>query len=457
MSLHSLEKPPGPLRRRRFQGWGRGLATHSAVFEPRTGHEARQMLGGNESVIARGSGRSYGDAALNDRQGVVSSSKLRDGDLEVDAGTGVLRASAALTQREILAHICPLGWVLPAIPGSREITLGGMIAADAHGKNHYAAGSMIQHVRQFRLLTADGSIVDCSRHREPELFWATAGGLGLTGMVLSLEMQLRPIASAVVVSEFHGFEGVDGMMSVVERHKDENEYILGWADGRFRPGSPLRGAVAVGRHVPAEELEAPWALPELRTYRLPFPNPLPGAGWTAAQVLNRVLARKFMPGKRQTRSINQFFFPQDAISNWNIAFGRRGFVEYHCCIPLAQSRAAFTELHAFLCAERMLCALVTLKRFGPAVEEAALSFPQAGYSLALDIPVRRRVVEQLRTLDQILCRHGGRVNPVKDSRLPPEMLRRMYPRLDAWLAVRRRVDPHRKFSSNMSRRLELDG
>jgi decaprenylphospho-beta-D-ribofuranose 2-oxidase len=415
------------------------------------------MLRSDQALIARGSGRSYGDAALNDRRGVVCSAKLADRNLEFDADAGLLRASAALTQRQVLASVCPMGWVLPAIPGCREITLGGMVAADAHGKNHYAAGSMIEHVRRIGLLTADGTIVECCREQEPDLFWATAGGLGLTGMVLWVEMQLRPIASTTVTSDFHGFEGVEELMTVVEGGKDDCEYVLGWADGRFRPGWPLRGAVALGRHVPAAELEEPWALPELRTYRLPFANPLPGAGWTAAQVLNRAIARKFTAGQRQTRSINQFFFPQDAIANWNIAFGRRGFVEYHCCFPLEQARSALAEVHAFLCAERILCALVTLKRFGPAVPEAPLSFPQDGYSLALDMPVRRHVVEKLRTLDQVVVAHGGRVNPVKDSRLPPGMLRRMYPRLEEWLAVRRRVDPHRKFSSNLSRRLELDG
>jgi decaprenylphospho-beta-D-ribofuranose 2-oxidase len=308
-----------------------------------------------------------------------------------------------------------------------------------------------------RVLTADGSIVECSRQRESAIFWATAGGLGLTGIVLSMDMQLRPIPSTTIESEMHGFEGVDELMEVMERHKDRAEYLLGWADGRFRPGGLLRGVVAVGRHVEPDGLVDPWALPDLKTYRLPFSNPMPGAGWLAAHVLNTAIACKFVAGRVERKCINQFFFPQDAIANWNVAFGGRGFVEYHCCVPLAASRAALTEICDFFRRESILCSLVAFKRFGPAVDEAPLSFPLEGYSMAVDVPLRRHVLEKLRTLDEILVRHGGRVNPVKDSRLTPDMLRRMYPRLEDWLKVRRNVDPRRVFSSNMSRRLELDG
>ena len=448
---------PPVAQRERLRGWGRAFHTESSVYEPRDGREAEQVLQAPTAVIARGGGRSYGDAALNHDGAILRSARLREPEIGLDSVTGRLRASACAPQREILAECCPKGWVLPAIPGSREITLGGAVAADAHGKNHYAAGSMIRHVRWMRVLAADGSIVECSREREADLFWATAGGLGLTGIVLSLDVQLRPIPSTTVISEMHGFEGVDELMAVMERHKDGSEYLLGWADGRFGKGGPLRGAVAVGRHVAAENLVEPWALPELRTYRLPCANPLPGAGWTAAQLLNRVIARKFRPGKLEERTISQFFFPQDAVSNWNVAFGRPGFVEYHCCLPLAFSRAALLEIHEFLCRERILCALVTLKRFGAAAREAPLSFPLPGYSLALDMPLRRGLLERLGTLDEILLCHGGRVNLVKDSRLPAETMRRMYPRVDEWLRVKRQVDPQRKFSSNLSRRLELDG
>lgn len=410
-----------------------------------------------KAIVPRGAGRSYGDAALNHRGLLCATEQLRVEPLQFDAATGILRCSAATTQREVLEVVCPQGWVLPAIPGSREITLGGSIAADAHGKNHYAAGSTIQHVRQLTLLLPDGSLVECSRQANPDLFWTTAGGLGLTGLIVAVELQLRRIASTTVRSQMLGFTGVEHLLEVIEQHKDSYEYILGWANGNFKPGQVLTGVVALGQHVSAQELAEPWAFPVLTTYRLPFPNFLPGAGWQAAHILNAAIGRKFVAGKMESKNINQFFFPQDVITNWNVAFGFKGFVEYHCCLPLATAKDGLTDIHHFLCQERMLCSLVAIKRFGAAVEEAPLSFPLEGYSLALDIPVRDNVVEKLKTLDQILLCYGGRVNPVKDSRLAADMLGAMYPKLAEWLKVKRSIDPHKKISSNMSRRLELDG
>ncbi|RMF18511.1 MAG: FAD-binding oxidoreductase [Candidatus Dadabacteria bacterium] len=438
----------------RLYNWGRTLCAHGPVLRPATPAEAANALQRHRHVTPRGAGRSFGDAAIPNRGGTMLTERLTDAQpMEFDASSGILRANAALPQHAILSNTCPEGWLLPAIPGSRYITLGGMIAADAHGKNHSQTGSIGKYTRSLRVLVADGDLVDCSPEQHPDLFWATIGGLGLTGLVVDVELQLEPLPAGRVVSELVGFGSTDELIEVVEARHRATDFVLGWADGRFSPGRPFAGAVAFGHWRP--DLAPPGPLPPFRSLRLPFSNPLPGAGWMAATLLNAVLRRKFRDGRHETADVESFFFPQDRIRNWNIAFGRRGFLEVQCCFPLEHAAAALRDIHGFLCETRTLCSLVALKRFGPGLPDAPLSFPFEGYSIALDMPVRGRIPEALNELDEIIVQHGGRVNPVKDSRLPAERFEQMYPDLERWREVKRGWDPNNVWQSALSRRLHL--
>ena len=440
-------------KQKKITGWGRYFRADTEVFSPTTIQETQVMLAGY--AIARGGGMSYGDASLNHGGRAIQLIALHDKTFDFDVASGILSCSAAWTQREILAEILPWGWMIPAVPGSREITIGGMIAADAHGKNHFRTGTIGRHLLETKILTASGDVLCCTPNRHADLFWATIGGLGLTGIVTEVKLQLQAIPSLTIASKYHGFAGVDSYIDVVEANTHA-EFNLGWANGRYSPNREFAGAATTGDYSEASDTPKPWAPDDFKVYALPFPNPLPGAGWLAAQALNSALKRKFVADKVEHKSVQHFFFPQDAIRNWNVAYGFRGFVEYHCCLPLQNGKPGLADLFDFLRGHKVLVALTALKRFGPALVSAPLSFPSEGYSVALDIPVSSKTFALLDELDQIVVGHGGRVNLVKDSRLSPEMVRKMYPRLDDWLKVKRAYDPKGVFSSGLSRRLQLE-
>lgn len=435
------------------RSWGRWHTARTKLLRPRSAAELRSCLKG--TVIPRAGGRSQGDAALNDGGTTAWMSDYRETPFAFDPVSGVLRCSPGLTQREVLSQTLKHGWSIPAIPGSGEITLGGLVAADAHGKNHFHRGNIGRWLRSLSLLTASGDLVACHRDDHGDLFRATVGGLGLTGFIVAVEMQLEKIPSLRVFSRDVGFNGLDEMFEVVEANR-ESGYLVGCADGRFAPGRPFRGLVTLGEHAPADEVPRPWEARDPRPLRLPFGNPLPGAGSLAATALNLAVSGKFgRSSARQDVGLWGFLFPQDRIANWNLAYGRRGFLDYHFCLPAESARTGLGEVVGYLQRERILSGLTGIKRFGPAASEGLLSFPQDGFSLALDLPLRRHTWSQVRELDARVVDHGGRLYLVKDSHLDPAMVRRMYPGLEEWVRIKRTWDPRGLFASGLSRRLEM--
>jgi FAD/FMN-containing dehydrogenase len=407
-------------------------------------------------VLPRGGGMSFGDAALNDSRILIETLALpRSYEMRFDNEKGILQCSAGITQEKILDTFAPKGWILSAIPGSKNITLGGSIAADGHGKNHYMKGSISQHLISMRIMLGTGEIVEISRDKGADLFWVTIGGLGLTGVILSVRLRLQKVSSVHAKHEIHGFNGVDGLIDLIEENKSRYEYILGWVNGNFKPGSSWQGAVSVGRNALSDEVEKPWILPHRTTIRVPFANPVPGTGILVARLVNQTIKKKFRIGHEEVVDLNRFFFPQDAITNWNLAFGRAGFVDYQCCVPYDHCREFFKELHQFFSKHRVFCFLVAVKRFGQPELAGPLTFAQEGYSIAVDMPIGSGTLGLLDSLDEIAVNYGGRINPIKDSRISPAMLRRMYPRLEEWLEIKEKYDPGRSFSSDLSRRLEL--
>ena len=399
---------------------------------------------------------SFGDAALNDGRNLIETASLAQiGDISLDSKTGILCCPSGSTQKDILGVAVRQGWILPAIPGSANITIGGSIAADGHGKNHYLRGSISQHLISLEIMLASGELIEVSRGKMPDLFRATVGGLGLTGVVLSAKLNLQPISSAYATYKLIGFENVGEMVDVIEAQKSNYEYILGWVDGNFRPGKPWRGAVALGRILASEQLNDPLILPPARAIKLPFANPLPWGGMLAGRVVNQVIGRKFRHGRNGVENLNRFFFPQDMIINWNLAFGHSGFVDYQCCVPGDNGREFFKQVQQFLNKHRVFCFLVAIKRFGSPERNGPFTFAQDGFSIAMDIPMQSGLFSLLHSLDEIVVDFGGRINPVKDMRISPGMLKRMYPKLDEWLEVKEKYDPEGKFCSDLSRRLEL--
>ena len=435
--------------------WGRIARSQSRIYRPLGTVELQKILL-SENCVPRGGGMSYGDAALSAAGVVIETSDLFGGKTEFDSRCGRLYCASGVTQGEVLRILSPQGWVLPSMPGSRKITIGGMIAADAHGKDHYRNGSISRHLISMRIMLADGEIVTCSREINSELFWSTIGGLGLTGVILDAEIALKKVDSVYAKSIIVGFKGVDNLIEIIENNTNKFEYILGWVNGNFRPGQPWRGGVSLGKGLNQSEIEKPWSLPRRRIFRLPFQNPLPGGAKLTSWGLNYALDKKFSDGNSEVVDFDRFFFPQDVFSNWNISFGNAGFVDYQFCVSSQNAREAFKTIEAFMSERKVSCFLIAVKRFGMPERRGPFSFVQEGYSMALDIPMRTNLFDILDELDQIVASYSGRVNPIKDSRISPAMLRRMYPALEEWLANRRIFDPHGTFCSDMSNRLELN-
>jgi FAD/FMN-containing dehydrogenase len=413
------------------------------------------------SLIARGQGRSYGDAALNENGRVLLTERVNRL-LDLDANSGILRAEAGVTLAEILDVIVPKGWFLSVTPGTKFVSLGGCVAADVHGKNHHHEGSFGDHVLAIELILADGSHVACSPAKDPELFWATVGGMGLTGIIGEVTFKLNPISSAYMMVRHHAADDLPQLFQYLENPAMDDRYTVAWIDSLATGKNLGRGIAMCGHHAAVQDLpvDSGDALASKPERRRPVPfdflawalNPMSIGAFNA--IYYRREGSKHQPF---LTSYDPYFYPLDAIGQWNRLYGKRGFVQYQCVIP---ERSAFDGIKALLqelSGSRRPSFLAVLKRFGPQ-GRGMLSFPMAGYTLALDLPIRDDgLFALLDKLDEIVLQHGGRVYLAKDARLSAGSFRAMYPRYDEWLKIKNAVDPQNRFSSSLSRRLGIGG
>lgn len=446
--------------RRSLTGWGR-TAPSVADVHPATGDDdARAALAaaGPRGLLARGLGRSYGDSAQNGGGDVLDMTAMGRV-LAVDPATGLVTAEAGVSLDALLRHLLPLGLLVPVLPGTRQVTLGGAVAADVHGKNHHVAGSFGDHVVALDLLTADGTVRTVRPGDEPELFWATVGGMGLTGVVLRVTFRATPVESAFFAVDTERTRDLDDLMARLEDGDDRYPYSVAWIDLVARRSSPGRGVLTRGR--PASRDQLP---PALRARPLRF---APRPGLAAPDVfpsglLNRTTVAAFneayhraAPRERrgEIQGLGRFFHPLDAARDWNRVYGRRGLVQYQFLVPFGEEDAV-RRVVGRLAAAGAASFLAVLKRFGPG-NPGLLSFPAPGWTLALDLPVTDGLGRLLDELDELVLGAGGRLYLAKDSRARKETVHRMYPRIDEWRALRARVDPHGVFTSDQARRLAL--
>ena len=441
-----------------LSGWGRYPVLDCRLARLRRCEELGDLLARHRTLIARGNGRAYGDAALN--PGLTLSMLAMDRLQAFDAETGLLTCEAGVLLSDILATFVPRGWFPPVVPGTELVTVGGMIAADVHGKNHHRDGSFGAHVESLTLATADGETRLCSRSEHAGLFRATLGGMGLTGVILSASFRLRPVDSAFILADTVATRDLDDTMALFEASRDR-PYSVAWIDclaGGARLG---RSLVSRGAWLPRDSLPARLAANPLRVASpaaLAVPVDAPSA------LLNRRSIRLFNAlhyrrgrVRRGERPVHYggFFFPLDRIKAWNRLYGRIGFVQYQCVLPKAESRRGVAALLACVSASGQGPFLTVLKLFGPA-GEGMMSFPLEGYTLALDFPMRSGTVELLNRLDAITHAHGGRVYLAKDACCAPERVRQGYPRLDEFNAMRTEATRGApRFASALSRRLAL--
>ncbi|MBO0831783.1 MAG: FAD-binding oxidoreductase [Actinobacteria bacterium] len=442
-------------------GWGRIEPTSARIAEPRDGAEVAALLAGasNRGVIARGLGRSYNNAAQNDGGLVVLTTRLnRIGSLGPDTGEVVCEAGVSLEQ--LMVGGLPHGWFVPVSPGTRQVTIGGAIAADVHGKNHHRAGSFTRHVRWFDLLLPSGREVRVTPDDDPKLFWATAGGMGLTGIILRAAIQLTRVETAKVRVDTIRAPDLDAAMSCLDDADGRYGYTVAWLDCLARGRHLGRSVVTSGdfaavTDLPVAERRDPLAFHPTSWLRAPRACP-PGLmnRYTIA-LANEAWYRK-APRRRlgELQTISTFFHPLDGIKNWNTVYGPGGFRQYQFVVPFGAESALRRSLE--LISKAAAPSFVTvLKRLGPA-DDGYLSFPIPGWTLALDFPARTPgLAALLDRLDEDVIGVGGRVYLAKDSRVSPQALAAMYPRLDEFRALRADIDPHHQLVSDLSRRLEL--
>lgn len=450
-----------------ISGWGRYPVQSCELERPERYADLRPDA---VSVIARGQGRSYGDAALNENGRVLLTERVNRL-LEFDVVNGILRAEAGVTLAEILDVIVPRGWFLPVTPGTKFVSLGGCVAADVHGKNHHHEGSFGDHVVGIDLILADGSRVVCSPSENPELFWVTVGGMGLTGIIGEVTFKLIPIQSAQMMVRHHAADDLEQLFRHLQNPAIDDRYTVAWIDNLATGKNLGRGIAMCGHHATVQELPADFgdalASKPGRSRSVPFDLPAWALNPLSIGVFNALYYQR--EGKKQQpflRGYDPYFYPLDAIGQWNRLYGKRGFVQYQCVIPEPSAFDGIKALLQELSGSRRPSFLAVLKRLG-AQGRGLLSFPVAGYTLALDLPIRSGkllaghpddgLFTLLNKLDEIVLQHGGRVYLAKDARLSAESFRAMYPRYAEWLRIKNAVDPQNRFSSSLSRRLEIGG
>jgi decaprenylphospho-beta-D-ribofuranose 2-oxidase len=417
----------------------------------------------DRGLIARGLGRSYGDAAQNAGGTVIDATWL-DAVHHVDLEAGLITVGAGVSLQTLMERFVPLGWFVPVTPGTRLVTVGGAIAADIHGKNHHRDGSFCSHVTSMTLVTPQG-IYELSASSDPDLFWATAGGMGLTGVVTRATLQMIPVESSYMLVDTERASDLDDVMARMVSGDDGYRYSVSWIDCQSSGRNLGRSVLTRGDHARLEEL--PPALRRSPDKARRFaPKTLVNVPVTPPSGLLNPLtvgafnefwfrkAPKFQVGK--PHHMTGFFHPLDGVGSWNRLYGKRGFLQYQFVVADRHGETVrriieqLTEL-------KLASFLAVLKRFGPG-DPGPLSFPMPGWTLALDLPVGYdRLDRLLDGFDEQVAEVGGRVYLAKDSRVAPAMIERMYPDLEAWRAVRNRVDPDHLLQSDLSRRLGLAG
>jgi decaprenylphospho-beta-D-ribofuranose 2-oxidase len=443
-----------------LRGWGRTAPTSSALVSPSGDRDvaAAVLAAGPRGVLARGLGRGYGDCAQN-AGGTVLDGPALSGLLEVDLPGARIRVRAGTSLDDLMRWLVPLGLFVPVTPGTRSVTVGGAIAADIHGKNHHVKGSFGNHVESFRLVDGAGQVRDVSPTSDPGLFWATVGGMGLTGAVVDATIRMQPIESSRLLVDSDRAPDLDSIMTLMVEGDDRYDYSVAWIDLIAKGSGMGRSVLDRGRFATRAEVEAAGIADPCAysTHQLPsVPDVFPSGllNRLSIRAFNELWFRKAPQAKRdQLWSIEKFFHPLDMVADWNRMYGPRGFLQWQYVVPDESSEVIRTTVER-LSGAGVSSFLAVLKRFGPG-NDGHLSFPTRGWTLALDIPVALGLDRLLDDLDELVVAEGGRIYLAKDSRVRPELVPEMYPRLDDWRRIRAEVDPEGRFRSDMSRRLRL--
>lgn len=462
-------------RREYLSGWGNCPVEACHVARPDTLAQLQEVVasGQHSSYIARGLGRSYGDAALNQGRGVASTRALHR-ILSFDRVTGIIECEGGVSLEQVINHCLPHGWFLPTTPGTKYVTVGGAIAADVHGKNHHVDGSFGNFVEEIDLLVASGEIVTCAPTKgyrlqvtgykqqgaetNYDLFWATVGGMGLTGIVVRARLRLMRTESGWCDVIYRRTSNLDETLDAIAAAQ-HHRYSVAWLDCLAPRRSLGRAIVMLADDAPIERLPdamrcRPLQLSRGRSRGVSFYLPSFAINRRTGRAFNALYYARHADGRRLV-DYDRFFYPLDGVQCWNRVYGRRGFVQYQALFPPDTSRRGLIELLQTVAESGEAACLAVLKSCGAATD-GLLSFLQPGHTIALDLPnTGHRLRKLVRRLDELLLHYGGRVYLAKDALTRREAFAAMYPRLAEFRAMKARIDPNCRFSSSQARRLEI--
>jgi decaprenylphospho-beta-D-ribofuranose 2-oxidase len=448
-----------------FSGWGRYPRLESRLIEPISTFEIEKSLGGSgqwgPSIIARGAGRSYGDSALAE---TLVSTRYLDNFSSLttsDHGHTVLRCASGMSLEKVLETIIPKGLFLPVLPGAKAVTVGGAIAADVHGKNHHIDGSFCDHVESMQVLLATGEIINCNRNAYSELFHATCGGMGLTGIILDAAIKLVPMPSLDIAQRTLVADNLQDCMELMDEHH-ESKYSVAWIDCLASGAAQGRSVLYLGEHVDEKDAREKSksgrkGLRAIKRSELKIPFDAPSfllnkytmMGFNSAYYAlqkNRIAPKRI--------DYDAFFFPLERLRNWNRLYGSKGFLQYQLAVPPESAYACVSAVLSCASQAGKGSFLSVLKKFGKA-NNNLLSFPIEGYTLALDFKYEDSLFPLLDKLDAIVLAHGGRLYLAKDARMSKACFRQSYAQWERFAELKQKLDPRGQFSSLQSRRLGL--
>ena len=419
-----------------ISGWGLYPKYFARKEKPKSIIELKNLLL-TDPLIARGNGRSYGDSAINK----VNTIDMRNFNrfLNFDKKIGLVTVEAGMLLKDIIEILLPKGWFPPVTPGTKYVTIGGMVAADVHGKNHYKNGTFSKYIKWIEIINHNGKIIRCSREENTQLFFWTIGGMGLTGIILNVAFFLKPVQTSWIKQSKLVANNIQQTFKLFESNKDST-YLVAWIDCYAKGKNLGRSVLLLGEHAKLYELKNSYKKDPIKTLpkkkiSIPFFFPAFVLSNTSVKIFNS-LNFLFSKITKQKKIVDwdTFFYPLDKILNWNRIYGYKGFAQFQCVFPLSKSKKAIIELLDLISTSRSSSFLAVLKRFGN--HETYFSFPLEGYSLALDFPINKENLSLMNALDEITLKYGGRFYLAKDSRMKREIFEKSDIRIKNFKAFR---------------------
>jgi decaprenylphospho-beta-D-ribofuranose 2-oxidase len=441
------------MSKQQVSNWGNYPIVDASKIIVRTDNDVRHALQSTDGLIARGNGGCYGDSSLST---TIVSTLAYDKIVSFDGDHGTITAQSGITFDSILEFVVPRGWFLPVTPGTKFITLGGAIASDIHGKNHHVEGSFKKHITALNVMLASGEIVTCGREVNADLFRATCGGMGLTGIILTATFNLKRIETSFIKQTSVKARNLDEVFSLFEQYQDST-YSVAWIDC-LQSGKNLgRSLLLVGEHAKQSEIKKgnPYPVAKGASWvQIPFNFPEWVLNEYTVKIFNFLFYNKQIGRTQQTMvSFDKFFYPLDFLKNWNRMYGNRGFVQYQFVLPMANSNEGLRKILTEISKRGMGSFLAVLKLFGES--EGLVSFPMRGYTLALDFPIRKGLFEFLDELDAVVLAYGGRLYLTKDARMKKKIFWDSYPNAGEFKQLIQKFNPGFKCRSIQSDRLGI--